>query len=167
MTRTTLVNIGKFILLALAQVLIFSQIHLFGYATACIYIIFILKLPRHSSVNAIMLWSFMFGIIVDIFCNTPGINAAAATAMGFARNTFLAAFTHKGMPDDFVPGAKSIKWGGYLVYSLMCIVLFYCVLFLLELFAIGHIVSLLISTASSTLLTMLFVIVTECFSFRK
>lgn len=167
MTRTTLVNIGKFILLALAQVLIFSQIHLFGYATACIYIIFILKLPRHTSVNALMLWSFMFGIIVDIFCNTPGINAAAATAMGFARNTFLAAFTHKGMPDDFVPGAKSIKWGGYLVYSLMCIVLFYCVLFLLELFTIGHIVSLLISTASSTLLTMLFVIVTECFSFRK
>lgn len=167
MTRTTLVNIGKFILLALAQVLIFSQIHLFGYATACIYIIFILKLPRHTSVNALMLWSFMFGIIVDIFCNTPGINAAAATAMGFARNTFLAAFTHKGMPDDFVPGAKSIKWGGYLVYSLMSIVLFYCVLFLLELFAIGHIVSLLISTASSTLLTMLFVIVTECFSFRK
>lgn len=167
MTRTTLVNIGKFILLALAQVLIFSQIHLFGYATACIYLIFILKLPRHTSVNALMLWSFMFGIIVDIFCNTPGINAAAATAMGFARNTFLAAFTHKGMPDDFVPGAKSIKWGGYLVYSLMCIVLFYCVLFLLELFTIGHIVSLLISTASSTLLTMLFVIVTECFSFRK
>lgn len=167
MTRTTLVNIGKFILLALAQVLIFSQIHLFGYATACIYLIFILKLPRHTSVNALMLWSFMFGIIVDIFCNTPGINAAAATAMGFARNTFLAAFTHKGMPDDFVPGAKSIKWGGYLVYSLMCIVLFYCVLFLLELFTTGHIVSLLISTASSTLLTMLFVIVTECFSFRK
>lgn len=167
MTRTTLVNIGKFILLALAQVLIFSQIHLFGYATACIYLIFILKLPRHTSVNALMLWSFMFGIIVDIFCNTPGINAAAATAMGFARNTFLAAFTHKGMPDDFVPGAKSIKWGGYLVYSLMCIVLFYCVLFLLELFTIEHIVSLLISTASSTLLTMLFVIVTECFSFRK
>lgn len=167
MTRTTLVNIGKFILLALAQVLIFSQIHLFGYATACIYLIFILKLPRHTSVNALMLWSFMFGIIVDMFCNTPGINAAAATAMGFARNTFLAAFTHKGMPDDFLPGAKSIKWGGYLVYSLMCIVLFYCVLFLLELFTIGHIVSLLISTASSTLLTMLFVIVTECFSFRK
>lgn len=167
MTRTTLVNIGKFILLALAQVLIFSQIHLFGYATACIYLIFILKLPRHTSMNALMLWSFMFGIIVDMFCNTPGINAAAATAMGFARNTFLAAFTHKGMPDDFVPGAKSIKWGGYLVYSLMCIVLFYCVLFLLELFTIGHIVSLLISTASSTLLTMLFVIVTECFSFRK
>lgn len=167
MTRSTLINIGKFILLALVQVLIFSRIHLFGYATACVYLIFILKLPRHTSVNALMVWGFLFGIVVDMFNCTPGINAAAATAMCFARNAFLTAFTHKGLPDDFVPGAKSIKWGGYLVYSLMCILLFYCVLFLLELFTIRHILPLLISTSSSTLLTMLFVIVSECFSFRK
>ncbi|MBO7290874.1 MAG: rod shape-determining protein MreD [Bacteroidaceae bacterium] len=167
MTRNTLINIGKFLILVLVQVLIFSRIHLFGYATACIYPIFILKLPRHTSVNALLVWSFLFGITVDMFCDTPGINAAAATAMGFARNTFLAAFTHKGLPDDFIPGAKSIKWGSYLVYSLMCIVLFFSVLFLLELFTIDQMAPLLISTASSTLLTMLFVIVAECFSFRK
>lgn len=167
MTSNTLTDIAKFILLALAQVLIFSRIHLFGYATACIYLIFILKLPRHTSVNALLIWSFLFGITVDMFCNTPGINAAAATAMGFARNTFLAVFTHKGLPDDFIPGAQSIKWGSYLVYSLMCILLFYSVLFLLELFTIGHIAPLCISTAGSTLLTMLFVIVAECFSLRK
>lgn len=167
MTRNTLINIGKFLILVLVQVLIFSRIHLFGYATACIYPIFILKLPRHTSVNALLVWSFLFGITVDMFCDTPGINAAAATAMGFARNTFLAAFTHKGLPDDFIPGAKSIKWGSYLLYSLMCIVLFFSVLFLLELFTIDQMAPLLISTASSTLLTMLFVIVAECFSFRK
>jgi hypothetical protein len=167
MTRNTLINIGKFLILVLVQVLLFSRIHLFGYATACIYPILILKLPRHTSVSALLVWSFLFGITVDMFCDTPGINAAAATAMGFARNTFLAAFTHKGLPDDFIPGAKSIKWGSYLVYSLMCIVLFFSVLFLLELFTIDQMAPLLISTASSTLLTMLFVIVAECFSFRK
>ena len=114
-----------------------------------------------------LIWGFLFGLTVDIFADTPGINALAATAMSFARNMFLATFTHKGLPDDFVPGVKSIKWGGYLVYSLMCIVLFYCVLFLAELFTMSHIVPLLTAVASSTLLTMLFVVVTECFSFRK
>ena len=49
----------------------------------------------------------------------------------------------------------------------MCILLFYSVLFFLELFTIGHIAPLCISTAGSTLLTMLFVIVAECFSLRK
>ncbi len=167
MTRNTLIDIRNFVLVLLAQVLVFSRIHLYGYATAYIYLIFILKLPRHTTANTLILWGFAAGIIVDIFANTPGMNAAAATAMAFARNMFLATFTHKGMPDDFIPGAKSIKWGGYLVYSLMCILLFYTLLFLLELFTAGHILPLLISIAGSTLLTMLFVIVAECFSFRK
>ena len=167
MTRNTLINIRNFTLVVLAQVLVFSRIHLFGYATACIYLIFILKLPRHTSTNALLLWGFAAGIVVDMFCNTPGINAAAATAMAFARNLFLSTFTHKGLPDDFIPGANSIKWGSYIVYSLMCITLFYTLLFLLELFTVSHITPLLISISGSTLLTMFFVIVTECFSFRR
>ena len=167
MTSSTLTNIRNFILLTFVQVLIFSHIHLFGYATAYVYLIFLLKLPRHTSRNALLMWGFLFGLAVDMFSNTPGINTAAATAMGFARNTFLSTFTHNGLPDDFIPGVKSLKWGSYLVYSLMCIVLFYVILFLLELFTISNLVPLLISVASSTLLTMLFVVVTECFSFRK
>jgi rod shape-determining protein MreD len=117
MTRELFIKTRNFILVALAQVLIFSQIHLFGYATACIFTIFLLKMPRHTTRNEIMVWAFLFGIITDMFCNTPGIHAAAATAMGFSRNYILAAFTHKGMPDNFVPGAKSIKWGSYFIYA--------------------------------------------------
>lgn len=167
MTSNTLTRIRNFALLALVQVLIFSQIHLFGYATACVYLIFILKLPRHTSPNELLIWSFLFGLTVDIFGNTPGINAAAATTMGFVRNMILAIFTHKGLPNDFVPGARSIKWGGYIVYSSVCIAIFYSVLFLLELFTTGSIAALFISVTSSTLLTMLFAIVIEFFSYRK
>ena len=167
MTSNTLIEIRNAVLLVLAQALIFSQIHLFGYATACIYLIFILKRPRHTSVNSLVIWGFLTGLAVDMFCNTPGLNCAAATAMAFARNAILAIFTHKGLADDFVPGVKSIKWGGYLIYSLMNILLFYTILFMLELFSISNPLPLVIGIASSTLLTMLFVIVTECFSFRK
>jgi hypothetical protein len=167
MTSNTLTRIRNFALLALVQVLIFSQIHLFGYATACVYLIFILKLPRHTSPNELLIWSFLFGLTVDIFGNTPGINAAAATAMGFARNMILAIFTHKGLPDDFVPGVRSIKWGGYAVYSAVCLAIFYSVLFFLELFTAGSVAALFISVTSSTLLTMLFAIVIEFFSYRE
>ena len=114
--------------------------------------------------NELLVWSFLFGLTVDIFCNTPGLNAAAATAMGFIRNIILAIFTHKGLPDDFVPGARSLKWGGYIVYSLACIGIFYTVLFILELFTISYASELFLSVTSSTLLTMLFVTVIECFS---
>ena len=167
MTSKTITRTRNFVLLALAQVIIFSQIHLFGYATACIFTIFLLKLPRHTTQNETIIWGFLFGIVTDIFCNTPGIHSAAATAMAFARKYILAAFTHKGLPDDFTPGVKSLKWGGYIVYAIICIAIFYTVLFPLELFAIRHFSTLLISTISSTALTMLFAIVVEFFSPNK
>lgn len=163
MTRNTLIRFRNFVLLSLVQVLIFSQIHLFGYATACIYIIFILKLPRHTTRNEILIWSFLLGLMVDIFCNTPGINAASATLLGFIRNHILSAFTQKGMPDDFIPGAKSLKWSRYMVYTLLCTSIFFVALFTLELFTVANPWALLTSIISSTLLTMLFTVVTELF----
>lgn len=163
MTRETLIRLRNFVLLLLVQVLLFSRIHLFGYAVACIFIIFIIKLPRHTTRNEILIWSFLFGISVDMFCNTPGLNAAAATLLGFVRNHLLAAFTQKGMPDDFVPGVRSLTWGRYIVYSLLCISIFFTALFILELFTVASPLTLLLSITSSTLLTMLFTIVIEFF----
>ena len=167
MTRELFIKTRNFILVALAQVLIFSQIHLFGYATACIFTIFLLKMPRHTTRNEIMVWAFLFGIITDMFCNTPGIHAAAATAMGFSRNYILAAFTHKGMPDNFVPGAKSIKWGSDRIYASTCIAIFYTLLFFIEFFTIEHIGALFLSILYSTLLTMCLVVVVEYLSQKK
>lgn len=167
MTRKAIIRVRNFVLLSLAQVLIFSQIHLFGYATAVIFTIFLLKLPRHTTRNELMIWGFLFGIVTDMFCNTPGIHAAAATAMAFFRNPVLSAFTHKGLPDDFIPGVRSIKWGGYMIYAVICIVIFYTLLFSIELFTIRYVKTLLISTAGSTLLTMQFAVVTEFFTPKK
>ena len=167
MTRTTLTRLRNFVLLVLVQVLIFSRIHLFGYATACIYIIFIIKLPRHTTRNELLIWSFLFGLCIDMFCNTPGLNAAAATTLGFIRNPLLSAFTQKGTADDFTPGIRTLKWNRYAVYSLLCTSIFFTALFLLELFTVANPFKLLISIVASTLLTMLFTIVIEFFSSER
>lgn len=167
MKSNILTHIRNFAIIALAQTLIFSQIHLFGYATACVYLIFLLKLPRHSTRNELLLWGFFLGLTIDIFSNTPGINAAAATIMGFVRNPILSHFTPKSITDDFIPGKKVLKWGNYLVYAAICIAIFYSVLFLIELFTIRQPMILLTGIASSTLLTLLFVIITEFFSRTK
>ena len=164
MTGNIFIRIRNFVILALVQVLVFSQIHLFGYATACVYLIFLLKLPRHTNRNELLIWGFLFGIVVDIFSNTPGVNAAAATAMCFVRNALLSQFIPKSVPDDFVPGAKTLKWVSYLLYAASCMVIFYSVLFLIELFTLNQPFVLLAGVFASTLLTMLFVIVAELFS---
>lgn len=167
MTSNNLIRIRNFVILAFIQVLIFSQIHLFGYATAHIYLIFLLKMPRFTSRNEQMLWAFLFGLVVDIFGNTPGINACAATAMAFARGYILESFTQKGVADNFVPGIHTINVAGYIMYATLCLLLFYTVLFLLELFTIHYPLTLLASIAASTLLTLLFTLVIECFTRKK
>ncbi len=167
MTRNTIIRARNFAILALIQALVFNQIHLFGHATAHIYLVFLLKLPRFTSRNELLLWAFLFGIVVDIFGNTPGVNTCAATAMAFVRNNLLDAFTQKGNADDFIPGIHTIGWGGYTTYSLFNLLLFYTALYMLELFTIQYPVTLLISVASSTALTMLFTLVIECFTHKR
>ena len=167
MTKNTLIRLRNFVLLVLVQVLIFSRIHLFGYATACIYIIFIIKLPRHTTRNELLIWGFLLGVCVDMFCNTPGINAAAATLLGFIRNPLLTAFTQKGSTDDFTPSVRSLRWNRYIVYSSLCTSIFFTTLFILELFTVANPLILLTSIVSSTLLTMLFTIVIEFFSSER
>ena len=164
MTATYLIRLRDFVLFILVQVLIFSHIHLFGYATACIALIFVLKLPRHTSRNELLIWGFLLGLAIDIFGSTPGMNAAAFTALAFIRNSLLENFIPKGFADDITPGISTIKTGRYLSYTSICVLLFYTVLYLLELFTIHYPLPLLIGAASSTLLTMLFVIIAEFFT---
>lgn len=167
MTRDILIRLRNFAILTLLQVLIFNQIHLFGYATAHIYIIFLLKLPRFTTRNEMLIWAFLFGLVVDIFGNTPGINACAATAMAFVRNSLLDAFTQKGTADDFTPSIHTIGWSGYAIYSILNLLVFYTALYLLELFTIQYPLTLIASVLGSTLLTMFFTLVIECFTRKR
>ena len=78
-----------FIGLVLLQVLILNQMHINGYATPFLYIYFILKFHSRVSRNELMVWGFVLGLVVDMFSNTPGMNAAVTTCLAFFRNTFL------------------------------------------------------------------------------
>ena len=69
-------KIGWFIGLVLLQVLILNNVHIAGYATPFLYIYLILKFESETPRNALMLWAFFLGLTVDIFSDTPGMNAA-------------------------------------------------------------------------------------------
>ena len=77
MIITYIHRIGWFIGLVLLQVLILNNVHIAGYATPFLYIYFILKFNSGTSRNELMLWAFFFGLTIDVFSDTPGMNAAA------------------------------------------------------------------------------------------
>ncbi len=165
--HTFLNRLKYFLIAAVIQVLLFSHIHLFGYATVYIYLLFIIKMPRFATRNEQMVWAFALGLVVDMFSNTPGINAAAATLLAFMRDYVLAMFIPNGITEDFTPGTRVLRWGAYVSYAAICTLIFCTALFLLEFFTLSHPLHLAISVSGSTLLTLLFVIVFESLNRRN
>lgn len=88
MSKSAIGYIFSFIILVLLQVSVFNRIALFGYATPFLFLYFILKLPTTLSANWTMTLSFLMGLVIDIFSNTPGMYALASVSVAFVRRTF-------------------------------------------------------------------------------
>ena len=55
-----------FLVLCLAQALVFNHIHLFGYATVLLYVYFVVMFPRNYPRWALLLWSFSLVRLLQI-----------------------------------------------------------------------------------------------------
>ena len=135
----TVHGIKWFIGLVLIQVLVLNQMHISGYATPFLYIYFILKINSKVGRNELMLWAFMLGLTVDIFGNTPGMNAAAATCLAFSRSSLLRLSTLRSEDEAFYPGIKSLGVSSFSRYALLASVLFCTVLLLIDTFSFFHV----------------------------
>ena len=65
------VQIIRFIVLVLMQVLVINHIRLGGYVHPCIYLIFIMLLPINMPGWQLLLLGFGLGFSVDLFTGTP------------------------------------------------------------------------------------------------
>ena len=75
MSKSVISYFVIFLVLLLIQVLICNNIMLFGVATPVIFIFIILRLPMDTPVKIVMTVAFLSGLLVDIFSDTPGVNA--------------------------------------------------------------------------------------------
>ncbi len=73
-----------FVVFVLIQVLILNNIHFLRIATPFLYLYFIIKMPVGSSRTQVVFFSFIAGVVIDTFSNTPGMHAACTLA-GFCR----------------------------------------------------------------------------------
>ena len=83
------VQIIRFIVLVLMQVLVINHIRLGGYVHPCIYLIFIMLLPINMPGWQLLLLGFGLGFSVDLFTGTPGLHAGATTLMAFCRPSII------------------------------------------------------------------------------
>lgn len=147
----------------LAQVLIFNQIALFNLAYPIIFIYFIIRLPIDLKLSLVFTFSFLLGLIVDIFSDTPGVNALACTLISSIRIPIYYAYMDKDdITSRLTPGVSSMGIWEYSKY-LLSFVFIYCLLaFTIEYFSFADVKGIVIISASSTLLTFVLLLAIDC-----
>ena len=156
MPKEILINILQFILLVIGQAIIFNNLVLFNVAIAFVFIYLIIELPITTSTNAVMLTGFLLGLSVDIFQDTPGLNAMACTIIAFIRRPIF----HLYVPsDEDLSGRRitirSIGVPTYLKYMLTMSLIYCIAVFSIEAFTFFYIERLLTRILASTIFTFI------------
>ena len=151
--------------LVLAQALVLNHIHLFGYATLLLSVYFVVSFPRNYPKWGILLWSFLLGLNVDAFSNTPGVAASAMTLIGLLQPYVLELFMQRDSEDDFQPSINSMGAGKYIYFTLLLTFIYCIVFFTVEMFIFFNWLQWILNILTSTLLSLLFIVVID--SLRK
>ncbi|MDY6240623.1 MAG: rod shape-determining protein MreD [Prevotella sp.] len=150
-----------FLGLLVAQVLVLNHIHLFGYAVPLLYIYFVISFQRNYPRWAILVWSFLLGLGIDVSSNTPGLAAASMTLMGLLQPYVLELFMQRDSNDDMQPAIFSFGPTRYLSYAAILTGGYCLVFFTLESFTFFNWLHWLLSFTSSTVLTLLLIMVID------
>jgi len=153
-----LYNIARFILLLAAQVVIFNNMELFGFITPYPYILFIMLYPVDGNRLALLASSFALGLMMDSFCDSGGVHAAACLVLAYVRpSIFKFSF---GLSYEY----QTIRINDVLTperfsFILLSVAAHHIVLFILEIFNLSFFWSILARTIGSTVFTIVMCII--------
>lgn len=85
-------NITRFVLLLLTQVLLFSKLNLMGYLNPMVYVLFFYWYPLRQNQPLFMAVAFLLGFLTDIFLDTLALNAFASLTVAYIRPVLLRIF---------------------------------------------------------------------------
>ncbi len=159
-------EIVLFVFLILLQTLLLNRISLFGVATPVLYIYFLLKLPIGRNPYYVIISAFLMGFIIDIFLNTPGMNAAAITLVAAFRKNILHLFFEREGYDDFIPGINTAA-GPFLRFTVFMVFLHLTLLFFIESFTLFNLKNTLLRIVTSSLVTIPLIIAMDSLLFRR
>lgn len=164
MIRNIIIGTFNFIVFTLIQVLILNNIHLFRIATAFIYLYFIIKLPVRAHRTQVVFFSFLIGLIIDAFSNTPGMHAAACTLVGVIRAPLIHFFKGEELPEEISPSFQTFGIGGFVRYVVAITTIHHATLFIIESFTLFDLLFLILRTVSSIFLSTLLICIVEAFN---
>lgn len=150
-----------FVVLLLAQALVLNHIHLFGYATPLVYAYFVISFERNYPKWGILVWSFLLGLCVDVFSNTPGVAAASMTMLALLQPYVFELFIQRDSDADMPPAIYTLGLTSYIYYVIL-LTLVYCLFFFtIETFTFFNWKQWGLSVLGSTVLSAILIVVVE------
>ncbi|MEO1010246.1 MAG: rod shape-determining protein MreD [Bacteroidota bacterium] len=83
------VNVIRFTLLILIQVLVFNRLNFFGFINPMVYILFLYWYPIKENRSAFIGLSFLLGLFIDFFSDTMALHAAATVTIAYLRPAIM------------------------------------------------------------------------------
>lgn len=163
MAKTILEYLILFFICILLQALIFNQIVLFHVAVPIVFIYFIIRLPINLKLSYLFTLAFLLGLIIDIFSDTPGVNALACTLIAALRSPIYYAYMAK---DDttsrLIPGVSTMGILEYSKYLLTFIVIYTFLAFTIEYFSFADVKGIVIMSAASSVFSFIILLAVDC-----
>jgi len=155
MNKVIFQNIFRFIGLALLQVLVLNHIDLFGYLNPMVYIMWVLLFPIRKNKSALLIFSFLLGLSIDIFSDSGGINAAAAVFIAYVRLPVLKAVLRKTDFDFVLFNIRSIAFSKSLLFIGILIGIHHFIVFSLEYFSFRNLITIFTTTIFTSIFTII------------
>ncbi len=170
MSNTITTNVIRYILLFLAQVLIFKQITFslggIAYIHFIIYPLAILLMPVKTPKAVLLLSAFIMGLSLDMFYDSVGIHAASLVFTAYIRNIIIAFLEpFDSYNTDDVPNIKTFGLGWFISYISICLLIHIFVYFSIDAFSYVYFFEIFLNTIFSFIVSFLVILITQ-FIFR-
>ncbi len=161
MTTDFLKRLLLFFVFILAQVVVFGGIHLFNCSTPLLYVYFVTMFPRNYPKWGVLLWSFVMGLLIDMFFNTPGLASASLTLIAAVQPYYLELFVSRESADDIEISIQTVGPLKYTAY-IVVLVFIYCLIFYsLEMFNFLNLLQWVMCVVGSALITLVLIFTFE------
>ena len=161
-------HILRFVILVLIQLALIDHLNLGYYIHPLIYILFLIKLPLQTPRWALLILAFLLGSTIDIFQNSPGINASATVMVAFLRPfSIRLLFPTREFDENTEPSINDFGFQGFFIFCLILTFILHVVLFSLEVFSFQEFGITLLRSVVSAFSTTLLIILSEILFFRK
>ncbi|MDB5024729.1 MAG: rod shape-determining protein MreD [Mucilaginibacter sp.] len=168
MSRTILTNLFRFAILVFMQVFLLKNITLYNLSTPYLYIMFILLLPFEIPNIMLFALSFLLGLTIDAFYDTPGLHAASCVLLAFVRILFISITVQKdGFDNEPEPtlSVMGLRW--FFTYALILTLAHHFFLFNLEVFRLSEIPYTLSRFVLSSIFTVFLMLLSGFLFYRR